>query len=185
MNRKNIPNLITIFRFILIIPIIGCLLSKQYEEAFYLFLLAGISDGMDGFLARKFKWMSRMGAIMDPLADKALMVLSYLALGYSGNLPWWLVATVIGRDAIIILGAVIYRKIIEEPEYYSTFISKLNTLLQLSLVVFVLFDEVYKVIPPQYLTILMYVVASTTVSSLLDYIWLWGRRAYSIKRGKI
>ena len=184
MDRSQIPNCITIIRFILIIPIIGSLLCKNYQWAFYLFVLAGLSDGLDGFLARRFKWMSKLGAMMDPLADKSLMVLTYLALGYLGDLPIWLVAIVIGRDVIIVLGAVVYRKVIEEPEYSATFISKLNTVVQLAMVVFVLFNRVYNLIPERVIEICMYVVASTTISSFLDYVWLWGRRAYLVKRGK-
>lgn len=184
MKKSHIPNCITIFRFFLIVPIILSLLSKQYEWTFYLFILAGVSDGFDGFLARRFNWMSKLGAMMDPLADKLLMVLTYLSLGYLENLPSWLVVIVIGRDLIIVLGAIFYRVLIEEPEYSATFISKLNTVLQLALVVFVLFNEVYNLIPIRFIEIGMYVVASTTISSLLDYIWLWGKRAYFIKRGK-
>jgi len=184
MNRKQIPNFITAIRLILVIPIITSLLTGHYVWAFYLFVLAGVSDGLDGFLARRYQWMSKFGAMIDPLADKLLMVLTYLALGYIGSLPLWLVAIVIGRDLIIITGAIIYRYLIEEPEYSATFISKLNTLLQLALVTFVIFNQVYHLIPQRALDIFMYVVASTTVSSLLDYIWLWGRRAYLVKRDK-
>lgn len=184
MNRNQIPNCITVLRLLLIVPIIASLLVKQYEWAFYLFVLAGISDGLDGFLARRYQWTSRFGAIADPVADKLLMMLTYLALGYLGNLPFWLVAIVIGRDVIIIAGAFLYKYTIEEPEFSATFISKLNTLLQIGLAVIVLFNQVYPLISLDVLTICMYVVASTTVSSFLDYTWTWSRRAYLVKRGK-
>jgi len=184
MDRKQIPNGITIIRLILILPVIFSLLIKQYEWTFYLFMLAGVSDALDGFLARRYQWTSRFGAIVDPVADKSLMTLTYLALGYLGHLPLWLVGIVIGRDLIIIIGAIVYKYMIEEPAFAATFISKLNTVLQMSLVVFILFNQVYDIIPEKILEIGMYVVASTTVSSLLDYVWIWGRRAWLIKRVK-
>lgn len=182
MSIKQLPNCISIFRLILVAPIIWCLLAGYYQLTFFLFILAGVSDGLDGFLARRFHWTSQFGAFMDPLADKLLMVLTYLCLGYLGHLPVWLVAIVIGRDLIIVSGGIAYRILIEEPVYNPTFISKINTVLQLGLVVAVLFNQVYGVISSQIIDIFMYVVASTTVLSCLDYMYTWGRQAILVKR---
>lgn len=182
MNIKQLPNTITVIRLILVIPIVWSLLTGHYQLAFYLFVIAGVSDGLDGFLARKLNCISQFGALVDPLSDKLLMVLTYLTLGYLGHLPCWLVAIVIGRDLIIIIGGVAYRVFIEEPVYKATFISKLNTVLQLALVVFVLFNQVYTLIPMQFIDICIYIVAFTTVYSFLDYVWIWGRRAILVKR---
>lgn len=180
-NIKQLPNCITILRLILVVPIIINLLNENYHLAFYLFIIAGLSDGLDGFLARHFHWTSQFGAMVDPLADKLLMVLTYLVLGYLGHLPIWLVVMVIGRDLIIIFGWLAYRTFIEEPVYNATFISKLNTLAQLLLVVFVILNVAYTIVPMKVIDISTYVVASLTLSSLLDYIRLWGRKAYLVK----
>ncbi len=181
MNIKQLPNCITVLRLVLVFPIAFSLLIGNFYLGFYLFIVAGLSDGLDGFLARRFHWTSQFGAMVDPLADKLLMVLTYLILGYLGHLPIWLVAVVIGRDIIIVFGWVAYRWLIEEPSYSATFISKLNTVAQLVLVVFVIFNQVYEVIPEKIINIITYVVASLTISSLLDYIRLWGRQAYLVK----
>lgn len=182
MSIKQLPNCISIFRILLVAPIVWSLLAGFYQLAFFLFIVAGVSDGVDGFLARRFHWTSQFGAFMDPLADKLLMVLTYLTLGYLGHLPFWLVAIVIGRDIIIISGGIAYRIFIEEPIFNPTFISKINTVLQLGLVVLVLFNQVDEVISRQFINIVMYVVASTTVLSCLDYIYSWGRQAVLVKR---
>lgn len=185
MSIKQLPNCITILRLILVAPIIISLLTQNYYLAFYLFIIAGLSDGLDGFLARQFGWTSQFGAMIDPMADKLLMVLTYLALAYLGHLPVWLVAIVIGRDLIIICGWIIYRCLIEEPIYSATFISKLNTVAQLLLVTLVIFNQVYGMIDQIIITVFIYVVALLTLLSLLDYIRLWGRQAYLVKRGKV
>lgn len=182
MTIKQLPNCISIFRLVLVAPIIWSLFSGYYQLSFFLFIIAGVSDGLDGFLARTFHWTSQFGAIMDPLADKLLMVLTYLTLGYLGHLPYWIVAIVIGRDIIIISGGLAYRILIEEPVYKPTFISKLNTVLQLWLVVAILFNQVYGILSNQLIEISMYVVASTTITSCLDYMWSWGRQAIIVKR---
>jgi len=148
ITKKNIPNIITIIRFVLIIPIITSLLAREYPTALFVFFVAGVSDGLDGLLARRFNWTSRFGAIADPLADKMLMLLTYITLAYLGKIPLWLMAAVIGRDLIIIVGALLYHFVIEEPKYGASFISKVNTSLQLLLVGTLLFEATFSLIPP-------------------------------------
>ncbi|MGC1951001.1 MAG: CDP-alcohol phosphatidyltransferase family protein, partial [Gammaproteobacteria bacterium] len=107
---RNLPNAITVLRFLLVAPIVACLLIDEYSWAFGLFVLAALSDGVDGFLARHYDWHSRLGTYLDPLADKALMTAVYVTLGWQDVLPMWLIALVILRDAMILGGAFVVRE---------------------------------------------------------------------------
>lgn len=182
MNCKHIPNAITIFRMLLIVPVVWVLLSGDYLLAFFLFVLAGISDGVDGYLARRYQWISRFGAIADPLADKLLVFLTYITLGYLGFIPVWLILVVIFRDVILVAGALLYRHLIEEPRLGSSMLSKINTVLQLILVIVLLFSKAFLNVPAFLITMLMYCVLITTVLSFIDYGMVWGGRAWKLGR---
>ncbi len=102
----TLPNLISILRLLLVPVIVTCIVSRNDQAAFWLFVAAGLSDAVDGFIARHFGLLSELGTYLDPLADKALLVSIYLSLGLTGSFPAWLVILVISRD-ILIIGAVI------------------------------------------------------------------------------
>jgi cardiolipin synthase len=174
---RFLPNLITGLRLLLIPPFLWLLLQGRYGGALALFLLAGASDGVDGFLARHYGWRSQLGAVLDPLADKLLMLSAYLALGWLAALPWWLVAVVLARDGIIVAGALAYYRLFGRCEMEPLPVSRLNTLLQIVLVLAVLgtlwLGEVWP-LPPSWL---MYPVAATTLASGMLYVWKWSRRA--------
>lgn len=183
MQARDIPNAITVARLLLVPPIVLCLLSDRYGLALVLFVVAGVSDALDGFLAKRFGWTSRLGGLLDPIADKLLLVSCYLALTWQGLLPLWLTALVIGRDLVILAGAILYNALIERVEAAPSVISKLNTLSQLLLVVAVLFNYGAQVLPAGWLDVLIYAVLATTVLSGIDYVWTWGWRAWNKKRG--
>ena len=103
-----IPNLITALRFILVIPISFFIYNESYFIALILFVVAGISDGLDGYLARKFDSVSEFGQFADPLADKCLILATLLALAFSERLPLWFVYTMLSRDGIILIGSMLY-----------------------------------------------------------------------------
>lgn len=90
MNRRDIPNIISVFRILLVLPVVWLLLQQQYTMALVLFAIAGVSDALDGFLAKHNGWESRLGTILDPLADKLLLVCSFLTLAWLGLIPFWL-----------------------------------------------------------------------------------------------
>ena len=92
---RHLPNLLTLLRLLLTLPIAWLLLSERFAAALWLFAVAGASDALDGFLARRFGWVSRVGSVLDPLADKLLLVTSYVCLGLSQVLPWWLTLLVL------------------------------------------------------------------------------------------
>lgn len=183
MRACDIPNAITVVRLLLVPPIVLCLLDERYGPALGLFVLAGASDALDGFLAKRFGWTSRLGGLLDPIADKLLLVSCYLTLTWLGLLPLWLTALVIGRDLLILAGAVLYHTLIERLEAAPSVVSKLNTLSQLLLVVAVLFNYGAQPLPSGWLEGLMHTVLATTVLSGADYVWTWGWRAWNKKRG--
>ena len=177
MKASDIPNLITAFRFLLVPPVVVALLNERLGTALILFFIAGLSDALDGYLAKRNNWTSRLGEMMDPLADKLLLVSAFVTLGWLDWLPMWLVALVILRDAVIVAGAITYHFQIEPLEAAPTWISKVNTTAQILLVLAVVLYQGMWVFPEIYLQVLIYTVLVTTVLSGLDYVWTWTVRA--------
>lgn len=177
MRVSDIPNIISLLRICLVPPIVVLLLREHYTQALLLFVVAGVSDGLDGYLAKRFAWTSRLGSILDPLADKLLLDASYLALGWTGQLPAWLVALVVGRDLVIIGGAIAYHYKISQYEAAPTLLSKLNTLAQILLIIVFLVTHSVLPLPNWMMMVLIYTVLITTVASGLGYVWTWGWRA--------
>jgi len=177
LQPKDIPNLISIARVILVFPVIWLLLNHHYQSAMLLFFVAGFSDALDGFLARQFKWQSRLGGILDPLADKFLLVSAYLCLGWLQALPWWLVGLVVLRDVIIVMGAVAYNFRVEKLDAQPSLVSKLNTGLQIFLVLLVVYGLGFSTEFSWLLPWMVWTVAVTTVLSGLDYVVNWGSKA--------
>lgn len=179
MNKRDIPNIISILRIVLVAPITYFLWHQNYLIALLLFFIGGLSDGLDGFLARRYKWETELGVILDPMGDKLMMLSAYLLLGWHHLLPWWLVSLVILRDLIIVAGTLLYRKFVGEAKLKPLLISKLNTVFQILLVLSIMFSQV---IDLNYLFIdsLLWLVVVTTLMSGYSYIKTWGRRAWFI-----
>lgn len=175
---KDIPNLLSIARILLSLPVAWLLLEGRFGEALLLFFVAGVSDGLDGYLAKRFGWRSRLGSILDPLADKMLLVTSFLCLTWVGLIPFWLVALVMGRDLVIVLGGLAFHWLIGHYEMEPTWVSKFNTVLQITLVLALVLSNGLYALPEMLLLGLVYGVCVTTVLSGLDYVWTWGRKAY-------
>ena len=177
MKPEHIPNLITAFRFLLVPPIAVLMLQGDYLSALILFFVAGMSDGLDGFLARHFNWRSDLGAMLDPLADKALMVTTYTVLGVQGELPWWVVALVVVRDLVIIGGAIAYHRLTRRLEMQPSVLSKFNTVVQIALVLLVLFSLSWHPIAYEVVLVMSLIIVLTTFASGAHYVWVWGHRA--------
>lgn len=134
----TIPNMITLLRLLLVPAVILALLTGRMEWALAGFLVAGVSDAVDGFIARKFNQRSELGAYLDPMADKLLLVSVFVVLGYMGELPLWLVVAAVSRDALIV-GAVLLSTIMAHPVAVKPLVvSKANTAVQIVLAAFVL-----------------------------------------------
>lgn len=178
MKRSDLPNILTGFRFLLVPPVVMLMLNGKFGSALMLFAVAGFSDALDGFLARHYHWTSRIGALLDPLADKLLLVSSFVTLGWLGLIPYWLVGLVILRDLVIVTGAIIYNMRVEQLEANPTLVSKLNTITQILLVLAIMFTQAVQELPALWIDVLIYSVLVTILWSGFDYVWTWGRRAW-------
>ncbi|HED40798.1 MAG TPA: CDP-alcohol phosphatidyltransferase family protein [Chromatiales bacterium] len=181
MNLSSLPNAITILRIILVLPVVVALLNEHYGIALLLFGVAGVSDGLDGYIAKHYHCTSRLGSILDPLADKLLLVSTYLSLAWLGLLPWWLVLIVMARDLMIVAGGFAYHRVIGEYEMSPSYISKLNTAAQILLGFLVVLSMSLLPLSEQWIDGLIYFVLATTLLSGADYLWTWGRRAISAR----
>ena len=177
MDRKDIPNLISIMRIFLSIPIVWMLFEQRFDLALMLFVIAGVSDGLDGYLAKRNGWQSQLGGLLDPLADKVLLVSCFLSLGLLDLIPLWLVMLVLLRDLIIVTGALVYNFRIEELKAAPSIISKINTFTQIVLVLAVVLDKGLLKLSPQVINGLIWLVVITTIVSGVNYVWVWSRRA--------
>ncbi|MBL7481798.1 CDP-alcohol phosphatidyltransferase family protein [Legionella bononiensis] len=182
MILKHIPNALTLFRLGLIVPFLMYLYHHEYVNAFYTFILAGITDGLDGWLARHFNWQSFFGSFVDPLADKLLVASSFISLALIGSLPWWLVILVFLRDFTISMGVLAWYWFIQRKlDFEPTLLSKFNTTFQLILVTLCLFELAYFKFSLYLVDVLIYLTAFTTATTYLDYIWTWGKKAWPKK----
>ena len=177
MNAAAIPNLITFLRICLVPPVVWLLLDEAFSYALLLYMVAGISDGLDGYIAKRYHYVSRLGSMLDPLADKLLLIGTFLALAWISLLPWWLVAAVILRDLLIVVGAVAYHVLIGPYEMEPTLISKLNTVAQIFLGLAIVLSMSIVPLPDWLLHWMVLVVLGTTLVSGADYVWVWGKRA--------
>jgi cardiolipin synthase len=177
MRLDYIPNLITLGRIVLVGPLVWYLLHEEYAIAFVLFLAAGASDALDGQLAKRLGWESRLGGLLDPAADKLMLVAGFLCLGWLGALPGWLVVLVILRDLVIVAGAATYHWLIAPLEAKPMFISKVNTVLQIALVLVAIAERAWPAVPPVLSQGLIVTVAATTGASGVAYVVEWSRRA--------
>ena len=169
----NIPNFITVGRVILVPVVFWLLVSGRVQAAFFAFVVAGISDGVDGFLAKRYGWTTELGAYLDPLADKLLLVSIFVAMGVLGELPSWLVIGVVTRD-IMIVAAVMLSWLMDHPVRIRPLaISKANTAAQLVLASTVLADVGFSLGFGQLRTVLIWLTAITTVASLAVYMRAW------------
>lgn len=167
----NLANLITLARLISVPVIVWAILAGEMGLAFAIFVAAGVSDAIDGFIAKHFHTESVFGSYLDPLADKALLVSVYVALGHEGYLPMWLVILVVFRDILIVGGVLLLftlgtRNVRVSP----LLISKANTAAQIVLAAVVLGGEALGMAQPMIVTALVWIIAFTTVVSGASYI---------------
>jgi len=173
-NFSQLPNLITVSR-IALAPVLILLLKEQnYAASLGVFVIAGISDGLDGFIAKRFHLTSRLGSILDPLADKTLLVSSYVMLTFLNQLPFWLMLTVAFRDLLIIGGYLVYTSMVGPVQMRPSWLSKFNTLMQILLVIVILAQQALALVYTPLVNILIYAVLFTTCASGVHYIWVWG-----------
>jgi cardiolipin synthase len=177
MNRTQLPNMISVFRIILVIPIVWALLTEQFSIAAFLFIVAGISDALDGFLAKRYQWESRLGSILDPVADKLLLLSSLLTLAWLGLMPGWLVWLAVCRDVMIVVGGIAYHHLIGRFSLMPLWSSKINTVSQIALVALIICQQLYPVFDAAVMSMIWIVMASILISGS-EYVLVWGIRAW-------
>ena len=177
MKLSWIPNAICVLRILLIVPFVGALLSGSYQLALLLIIAAGLSDGIDGFLARTFDWRTRLGSLLDPAADKLLVVSAFLSLTHLDLVPLGLTIIIVLRDIVIVSGALAYQRVAGGLVGEPILLSKLNTVLQLGFLVLTIAHAEWPLPISLWLTLLGALVVFTSVTSGLTYILIWSRRA--------
>ncbi len=182
---RHLPNLLTAARVLLALPVALAIGYRDYRTALVLAALAALTDALDGFLARRFAWQSRLGELLDPLADKLLLVGGFIALTYVGAVPLLLTLLVLARDVVIVAGALAWRMLLGPLTVRPSLLSKLNTLAQIAFLLAVLVTLVWSP-AVQFLPLRgpAWAVGTLTVASGLDYVLRWGARARRIRRLK-
>lgn len=176
----SIPNLITLGRILLVPIVVWAISSGAMWIAFVLFLGAGVSDAVDGYLAKRFHMTTELGAYLDPLADKALIVSIYLTLGINGLIPRWLVILVVSRD-ILIVGGIMLSWVIGSPvQIRPLLVSKLNTVAQIVFACVVLGTLGFDYELPMLTLVLMGLVGALTLLSVAAYLAEWVRHMNSM-----
>lgn len=179
---NQIPNILTVIRILLIVPFAFAVYYAMYLEALLIFFVAGLSDGIDGFLARQFNWHSRFGAIADPLADKLLLTTAYIMLVWTGQLPLWLLILILGRDLMIVIGALLYHYLISHYEIKPSLLGKTCTLIQIIYVLAVMISLAEWPMPYWVTEFGLYLVSVITCLSGIHYLSVWGKKAFYAKR---
>jgi cardiolipin synthase len=170
---NNLPNLITLARMLITPLAVLMIISQRFLPAFLVFIFAGVSDAVDGFIARNFELRTELGAYLDPLADKALLISIYVSLAIYAGLPAWIAITVVSRD-VMILVAVLVSWLLDKPvEIRPVWVSKLNTVAQITLAGFALGVRAYGIDPQPAQSYLEWTVAATTLASGAVYIAQW------------
>jgi cardiolipin synthase (CMP-forming) len=176
---RHIPNLICLLRLALIWPIVTALAARHYPQAFALFAIAAVSDGLDGYLAKRFGWTSELGKFLDPFADKLLLVAVFVVGAWTQLVPQWLAAAAIARDVVIGFGALIFFCWFGPLHGRATVVSKINTLFQLCYLLIAMIHVTWLQLPQPLLKVLAGVTFLTTVLSGWDYMRIFMRRAWA------
>lgn len=173
MQFLYLPNLISVLRLFLVPVIIWMIVADELLGAFVVFLIAALTDALDGFLARQFHWQTELGAYLDPVADKALLMSVYATLGFFGHLPAWLAIVVISRD-VLIIGAVLLSWLLgRSVAIHPLMVSKINTTVQISLAVLILAESGLQLGWAVLIQILIWTAGFTTALSAAVYLVIW------------
>ncbi len=173
MTLSYLPNIITVLRIALVPVLILVLAEQRYGLALAIFFVAGVSDALDGFIAKRYGHVTQLGAILDPLADKLLLVSSYVMLAWLEHVPLWLLLAVAFRDLFIIAGCLIYVAMREAVQMNPSYLSKFNTLVQITLVLGILAEQAFTIGLGIVIPAFTWLVFLTTIASGVHYFWLW------------
>jgi cardiolipin synthase len=181
-SPRQIPNVISSIRILLVAPIAVALAHHQLVTSIALFGVAALSDAADGFLAKRYGWQSDLGAVLDPAADKLLLGTVFVTLAYLKLVPLWLMAAAVIRDVIIVLGALLYRLFLGPLSVRPSIVSKFNTLCQAAFILAVVGRQEFAVPSAGVVQVLGALVFVTVAVSGIDYVLIYGRRALGLAR---
>ncbi len=170
---QHIPNLISVLRLLLVPAFAMLLLEQQFGLALILFIVMGVSDAMDGFLARRLNATSALGAGLDPLADKVMLIAAFVMLGHLELLPLWLVMLVVGRDVLVVGGTLLNYLLHPGRKTAVLKVGKINTFIQI-VTVFSFMGNQLVMLPPPVLDVLLWATVTATVVSGIGYMLVWG-----------
>ena len=182
MRVPNIPTAITIVRLLLAPVIAYLIVGGDYAGASAVFVVAALSDLVDGAIARRFSLVSEFGARLDAIADKVLMLATAVALAWQGLLPFWLAAAIVLRDVVVLSGAIAYRVAVGHVEMAPSILSKLNTAFEFTVIAAVIVDAAGELDLAAWRPALFGAVFLTIVLSGGHYVWAWARKAASARR---
>lgn len=171
----TVATLITLMRFVLVPAVVLALLSQRVDLALVCFVVAGVSDAIDGFIARRFNQHSELGAYLDPMADKLLLVSVFVVLGFMRELPLWLVVTAVSRDGLIVAGVLLSTVMARPVAMKPLMVSKVNTAVQIVLAALVLAEMALETAFGPLRTILIFASGALTVASAAAYLVGWLR----------
>jgi len=182
---RHLPNALTCLRMALVVPLAWLIREAHYDAALLIAAVAGATDALDGWLAKHFHWQSWLGGVLDPIADKLMLTACYISLGLIGAHPEWLTWLVVGRDVVIVAGAVAYHNFVGRIEAQPTALSKLTTCIQIGYVLaqLVALSSLMD-LPQALLRSGIWLVAACTLASGAQYVVLWSRKALRETRGK-
>ena len=172
-----VPNLLTLARIAMVPWLIVLLQQQDYAMSLLVFIVAGVSDGVDGYIAKKYNAKTKLGAILDPLADKALLVSSYVMLSIMQLIPFWLVVTVVFRDVVIIGGYLIMEMFFGSVTMKPLNISKINTVVQIAFIIIMLASLAWTLNLTLLIKLSSYLVFLTSVTSGAAYVYIWSIKA--------
>lgn len=178
----NLPNLISLARLLSVPVVVWAMLADEMALAFWLFIAAGISDAVDGFLAKRTGNQTVVGGFLDPLADKVLLVSVFITLAKVGHLPLWIIILVVSRDLLIVGGAILFHTMTHALKPEPLMVSKLNTAAQIVLAAVTLGELAMGADWHLAITLLIWTVAVTTLASGGSYIVQWSRRVSTMER---
>lgn len=179
---RHLPNAISLARLLAAAPIAWLVVSGEGALAMALFIIAGASDGLDGWLAKRYGWVSQLGGWLDPLADKALVLAVCVALALHGDLPWWLLGLIAVRDTVIVGGAITFHFSFAPLHARPTWLGKLTTLALLLMVVVLLWRNVGAEVPRWLADGLVWLCAAMLLASGADYVRRWTYKARKVRR---
>jgi cardiolipin synthase len=175
---RHLPNALTVLRMLLVVPLAWMIREAHFDAALLVAAAAGLSDALDGWLAKRYGWQSWLGGVLDPIADKLMLVACFVSLGMIGAHPAWLTWLVVGRDLVIVAGAVAYHNLIGRISAQPTLLSKFTTCIQISYVLAQLMHLTSWIdLPQAWLTAWIWLTAACTVASGMQYVVVWSGKA--------